>query len=65
MGIQLAVDQSGEPLVCLVFVSGLGEYHQPYINSVSKWGKKIFLFSLVFLFVVGGSAAPAPLGSHS
>ena len=66
-GFQLVIDRSKdllESLCLLLFDFGLGEYYQPYINSVSKWDSKIFLFSC-FLFVVGGSAAPAPLGSQS
>ena len=61
VGFPPVVDLPEELLVVvlvLLFASDLGEYHQPYINSLSKTSRKIFLFSsLVFLLLL---AAPPP-----
>ena len=63
VGFQLAVGQSKESLDLLflsVFGFGLGEYHQPYINSVSKWDKEIFCLLLLFFFLLLAAPPPPP-----
>ena len=56
--------ESLDLLFPLLFGFGLGEYHQPYINSVSKWDKEIFCLLLLFFFLLLAAPPPPPRWDH-